>query len=128
MKIMCRPVRVVSARVAMVADKLRLSQTRAKGGRSCQQHYNIPLIFRPSYSSDMREVDILTETYSSWSILLKFTCTTYWPLYPSQLLCEFLCRLKVSKNQNDFMMTPFGPKSKVIVVRISALFIVGQKS
>ena len=29
--------------------------------------------------------------------------------------------LKVNKNRNDFMKTQFGPKSKVIIVRISAL-------
>ena len=29
--------------------------------------------------------------------------------------------LKVNKNRNDFMKTPFGPKSNVIIVRISAL-------
>ena len=31
------------------------------------------------------------------------------------------CRLKVSKNQNDFMKTPLGQKSNVIIVRIYAL-------
>ena len=29
--------------------------------------------------------------------------------------------LKVSKNRNDFMKTPFGPKSNVIIVKISVL-------
>ena len=59
---------------------------QGQGSRLCQPHYNVPLIFRPSYGTDMREVDILNKTYPSWSRLLQFTCTTYWPLYPSQLL------------------------------------------
>ena len=40
----------------------------------------------------------------------------------------FLYGIKVSKNHNDLMKTAFGPKSNIIIVRISALFIVGQKS
>ena len=34
---------------------------------------------------------------------------------------EYKFELNVSKNQNDFMKTPFGPKSNVIIVRISAI-------
>jgi hypothetical protein len=35
--------------------------------------------------------------------------------------------LKVGKNGNDFMKTSFLPKSKAIILRISALTLTGQK-
>ena len=42
-----------------------------------------------------------------------------------QKFCEIttldLSYVKVNKNRNDFMKTSFGPKSNVILVRISAL-------
>ena len=41
--------------------------------------------------------------------------TLFWLIHAGSAL------VKVNKNRNDFMKTPFGPKSNVIIVRISAL-------
>ena len=53
---------------------------------------------------------------ASWEFLfLVKKRTLFWLNHAGSAL------VKVNKNRNDFMKTPFGPKSNVIIVRISAL-------